>query len=40
MEEKIRKIQESKKELLEEIVGGAAGQLGNMSREDFLELLE
>ena len=40
VEEKIRKIQESKKELLEEIVGGAAGQLGNMSREDFLELLE
>lgn len=40
VEEKIRKIQESKKELLEEIVGSAAGQLGNMSREDFLELLE
>ena len=40
VEEKISKIQESKKELLEEIVGGAAGQLGNMSREDFLELLE
>ena len=40
VEEKICKIQESKKELLEEIVGSAAGQLGNMSREDFLELLE
>ncbi len=40
VEEKIRKVQESKKELLEEIVGSAAGQLGNMSREDFLELLE
>lgn len=40
VEEKIQKVQESKKELLEQVVGGGAGQLGNMSKEDFLELLE
>ncbi len=40
VEEKIRQIQESKKDLLEQVVGSGAGQLGSMSREDFLELLE
>lgn len=40
VEEKIQKVQESKKELLEQVIGSGAGQLGNMSREDFLELLE
>ena len=40
VEEKIQKIQESKKELLEQVVGEGAGQLGNMSKEDFLEFLE
>ena len=40
VEEKIQKIQESKKELLEQVVGSGSGQLGSMSKEDFLELLE
>ncbi len=40
VEEKIQKIQESKRELLEQVVGSASGQLGSMSKEDFLELLE
>lgn len=40
VEEKIRQIQESKKDLLEQVVGSGAGQLGTMSKEDFLELLE
>jgi len=40
VEEKIQKIQESKKELLEQVIGEGTGQLGNMSKEDFLELLE
>ena len=40
VEEKIQKVQESKKELLEQVIGSGAGQLGNMSKEDFLELLE
>ena len=40
VEEKIQKLQESKRELLEQVVGSASGQLGSMSKEDFLELLE
>ena len=40
VEEKIRNIQESKRELLEQVIGSGAGQLGNMTKEDFLELLE
>lgn len=40
VEEKIRNIQESKRELLEQVIGSGAGQLGNMTKEDFLELIE
>ena len=40
VEEKIQKVQESKKELLEQVIGSGAGQIGNMSKEEFLELLE
>lgn len=38
IEEKIQKLQESKKDLADQIIG--AGQLGGMSREELLELLE
>ncbi len=40
VEEKIQKIQESKRELSEQIIGEGTGQMGSMTREDFLELLE
>ena len=39
IEKKIEELQESKRQLSEQIVQGDAGQLGAMSREDFLELL-
>ena len=40
MEEKIQKIQESKKQLSDQIVQGDTNQLSEMSREDFLALFE
>ena len=40
IEEKIQKLQETKRDLAEQIIGGEMGQLGSMSREDLLELLE
>lgn len=40
IEEKIQKLQESKKDLADQIVGAGTGQLGGMSREELLELLE
>ena len=40
IEEKIQKIQESKKALSDQVIGGDPGQLGSMTKEDFLELLE
>ena len=40
IEEKIQKLQETKKDLAEQIIGGESVQLGNMSREDMIELLE
>lgn len=40
VEEKIRKIQESKKELQEQVIGSGTVQLTNMSKEEFLKLLE
>ena len=40
IEEKIQKLQETKKDLAEQIIGGESVQLGNMSREDMLELLD
>ena len=41
IEEKIQKLQETKKNLADQIVGGeAAGQLGSLSREEIMELLE
>lgn len=39
VEKKIQELQESKKQLAEQIVQGDAGQLSAMSKEDFLELL-
>ncbi len=40
IEEKIQKLQESKKALSDQIIQGETGQLGGMTREDFLALLE
>ena len=40
IEEKIQKLQETKKDLADQITGGESVQLGNMSREDMLELLD
>ncbi|MCM1027823.1 MAG: SNF2 helicase associated domain-containing protein [Roseburia sp.] len=40
IEEKIQKLQESKKALSDQIVQGNDGQLGTLSREEFLSLLE
>ncbi len=39
IEEKIQELQESKKALSEQIIQGDAGQLGGMSKEDFISLL-
>lgn len=40
IEEKIQKLQESKKALSDQIIQGESGQLGSMTKEDFLALLE
>lgn len=39
IEEKIQKLQEKKKDLAEQVIGGEAGQLGSLSREEIMELL-
>ena len=39
IEEKIQELQESKRALSEQVIQGDAGQLGGMSREDFMALL-
>ena len=40
IEEKIQKLQETKQDLADQIIGGETGQLAGMSREDLLALLE
>lgn len=40
IEEKIQKLQDAKRNLAEQVIGEGAGQLGGLSREDILELLE
>ena len=40
IEEKIQELQERKRDLAEQVIGGETGQLGSMSREDILALLE
>ncbi|MDY3920360.1 MAG: SNF2 helicase associated domain-containing protein [Candidatus Limivivens sp.] len=40
IEEKIQKLQETKKNLADQVMNGESGNLGSMSREDILELLE
>lgn len=40
IEEKIQELQEKKRDLAEQVIGGETGQLGAMSREDILALLE
>ena len=39
IEEKILQLQEKKKSLSDELLGGETGTLGSLSREDLLELL-
>ena len=39
IEEKIQELQESKRALSEQVIQGDAGQLGAMSKEDFMSLL-
>ncbi len=40
IEEKILKLQETKKDLADQVISGETGQLAGMTRDDFLELLE
>ncbi len=40
IEEKIQKLQETKRDLADQIIGGETGQLAGMSREDIIALLE
>lgn len=40
IEEKIQRLQETKRDLAEQVIGGETGRLGSLSREDILELLE
>ncbi len=40
IEEKIQKLQEAKKNLADQIISGNTGQLGALSREELMELLE
>ena len=40
VEEKIRRLQETKQDLSDQILKGEGGQLAGMTKEDFLELLE
>ena len=39
IEERIQALQESKRALSDQIIQGDAGQLGGMTKEDFLSLL-
>ena len=39
IEEKIQKLQDAKRNLADQIIGGEMGQFGSMSKEDILELL-
>ncbi|MCD8068428.1 MAG: SWF/SNF helicase family protein, partial [Lachnospiraceae bacterium] len=40
IEEKILKLQEDKRELADQVISGETGQLGGMTREELLGLLE
>ncbi len=40
IEEKIQELQETKRNLAEQVIGGESAQLGSMSREEILKLLE
>lgn len=40
IEEKIQKLQETKKNLADQVMNGEGGGLGDLSREELLELLE
>ncbi len=39
IEEKIQKLQEAKRDLADQVIGGETGQLSGMTKEDFLALL-
>lgn len=40
IEEKIQKLQDKKKDLADQIIGGQTGQLGSLNKEEILQLLE
>ena len=40
VEEKILKLQETKRDLADQVVNGEGGQFGSMTQEELLELLE
>ena len=40
IEEKIQKLQEKKKDLADQVISGEGGNLGSMSKEELMELLE
>ena len=40
IEEKIQKLQETKKNLADQVISGDTGQLGSLSRDEIMELLE
>lgn len=40
IEEKIQKLQETKKNLADQIISGDTGQIGSLSRDEIMELLE
>ena len=40
IEEKIQKLQEKKRDLAEQIIGGETGNFGALGKEEILELLE
>ncbi len=40
VEEKILKLQETKRDLAEQVMNGDLGQLGSMSRDELLDLLQ
>ena len=40
VEEKILKLQETKRDLAEQVMNGELGQLGSMSKEELMDLLQ
>ena len=40
LQEKIQTLQETKKNLADQVISGDTGQLGSLSRDEIMELLE